>query len=315
MRTVASALLILCTWAAQAQNFPDKPLRWIVPFPAGGPADILSRLVAERVSENVGQRILIDNRVGASGIIGTELAVKAPPDGYTIVWGIASTITINQFLNNMSYDPVKDLAPVSLVNRGHFLLIVKPGFQASTLQEFVDLARSSKRITYGSWGPGSGTHLAMAVLERRLKSELTHVPYKGTAPVLNDLLGGHLDCAFETTNPAIHHIRAGKLKAIGVSALKRKDFLPEVPAISEIFPSFEVTTWGAFLAPAATPKPIIAKLNQEIVKVVRSPAINARMSDLGTEPVGSTSEELGQRIRADAALWKKVIQDLGLKPE
>jgi tripartite-type tricarboxylate transporter receptor subunit TctC len=315
-RIVLAAALTIVMAVVHAQDFPSKPMRWIVPFPAGGPADILSRLVADRFSENVGQRVLIDNRVGASGIIGTEIAVKAPPDGYTLVWGIASTITINQFLNRMNYDPAKDLAPVSLVNRGHFLLIVRAGFPASGFQEFVELARSrTQRLTYGSWGPGSGTHLAMALLERRLKSDLTHVPYKGTAPVLNDLLGGHLDVAFETTNPAIHHIRAGKLRAIGVSAPARKDFLPDVPAIAEVFPGFEVATWGAFLAPATTPKPILAKLSQEIARVVKTPAINARMADLGTEPVGSTPEELAQRIRQDVALWSKVIQELGLKPE
>ena len=155
----------------------------------------------------------------------------------------------------------------------------------------------------------------MALLERRLKSELTHVPYKGTAPVLNDLLGGHLDVAFETTNPAIHHIRGGKLRAIGVSAPVRKDFLPDVPAIAEVFTGFEVATWGAFLAPAATPKPIVAKLSREIARVVKTPAIHARMADLGTEPVGSTPDELAERIRQDVALWSKVIQELGLKAE
>ena len=214
----------------------------------------------------------------------------------------------------MSYDPAKDLAPVSLVNRGHFLLLVRPGLSVTTLPEFVQLARSRK-LTYGSWGAGSGTHLAMALLERQLKAELIHVPYKGTAPVLNDLMGAHLDVAFETTNPAIHQIRAGKLKAIGVSAPARKDFLPDVAAIAEVFPGFQVATWGAALAPAGTPKEIIAKLSQEISNIVKSPAIHARMSELGTEPVGSPPEELEQRIRQDVELWGKVIQDLGLKAE
>jgi tripartite-type tricarboxylate transporter receptor subunit TctC len=203
-----------------------------------------------------------------------------------------------------------------MVNRGHFLLIVRPGLPATTLQEFVELTRApSRKVTYGSWGPGSGTHLAMALFERRLKATLVHVPYKGTAPVLNDLMGAHLDAAFETTNPAIHQIRAGKLKAIGVSAPARKDFLPDVPAIAEVFPGFEVATWGGVLTAAGTPKPIIARLNQEISKIVRSPAVTARMSDLGTEPVGSSVEEFTQRIRQDVALWGKVIHDLGLKPE
>lgn len=301
--------------ATSAQTYPNKPLRWIVPFPAGGPADILARIVGERLSENLGQPIVIDNRAGASGIIGTEIAVRAPADGYTLVTGIASTITTNQFLNKMNYDPVQDLAPVSLVNQGFFILIVRPGL-TTTLREFVELARSrSGKLTYGSWGNGSGTHLAMAVFERRLKAKLVHVPYKGTAPVLTDLMGGHIDTTFETTNPAFQYIRAGKLRAIGVSAPVRKQFLPDVPAIAEVFPGFNVATWGGVFVAARTPKTIVARLSDEVSKVVKSAAVHTRISELGTEPVGSTAEEFTKLIRQDVELWSSVIKELGLKPE
>jgi len=302
--------------AALAQpEYPNKPLRWIVPFPAGGPADILARIVAERLSEGLRQPIVIDNRAGASGIIGTEVPVRSPADGYTLVWGITSTIATNQFLNKMDYDPAKDLTPVSMVNRGFFVLIVRPTL-TTTLREFVDFARSrSGKLTYGSWGQGSGTHLAMELFERRLNAQLVHVPYKGTAPVLNDLMGGHIDTAFETTNPAFQYIRAGKLRAIGVTAPVKKPFFPDVPAIAEVFPGFDVATWGGVLVAAGTPKAIVARLSEEIRKVVRNPVTHTRISDLGTEPVGSTPEEFATRIRQDVELWSKVIKDVGLKPE
>ena len=311
-----AALVQACPVAAQSQAYPNKPLRWIVPFPPGGPADILARIVAERLAENLGQQVLIDNRAGASGIIGTEIAVRAPPDGYTIVTGIASTITTNQLLNKMNYDPVKDLAPVSLLTRGFLVLMVRPSFPAKSLQEFVEQARAQPgKLNYASWGNGSATHLAMELFKRRTGVEMNHVPYKGTAPVLNDLMGGQIDVTFETTNPTIQYIRAGRLRPIAVSGASRSPFVPDVPAIAELFPGFRVATWGAVLAPAATPKEIIARLSSEFAKVIKTPAMQARMSELGSEPVASTPEELAQLIQQDFELWSKVIKDTGIKAD
>jgi tripartite-type tricarboxylate transporter receptor subunit TctC len=313
---LTAAVAAACPVAAQSQAYPHKPLRWIVPFPPGGPADILARIVAERLAENLGQQVLIDNRAGASGIIGTEIAVNAPPDGYTLVTGIASTITTNQLLNKMNYDPVKDLAPVSLLTRGFLVLVVRPAFPAKTLPEFVEQARAQPgKLNYASWGNGSATHLAMELFKRRTGVELNHVPYKGTAPVLNDLMGGQIDVTFETTNPTIQYIRAGRIRPIGVSAPSRSPFLPEVPAIAETFPGFRVASWGAVLAPVATPKEIVARLSGEFAKIIRNPAMQARLRELGSEPVSSTPEELAQLIREDFELWSKVIKDTGIKAD
>jgi tripartite-type tricarboxylate transporter receptor subunit TctC len=301
---------------AGAQPYPTRPIRWIVPFPAAGPADIAARLVGERLADALGQPVFIDNRAGASGVIGTELGVKAPPDGYTLVTGIASSITTNQLFLKMDYDPARDLAPVSLLTRGYLLLVVRPDLPAASLTDFIALARAQPgKLSYGSWGNGSATHLAMALLGRRADLELTHIPYKGSAPVLSDLMAGQIDVTFETTNPALNYVRAGRLRALAVSAARRAAALPELPAIAEAFPGFAVATWGAVFAPLGTPAAIIDLLSREIARIMKDPAVQARFIDLGSEPVGGTPEELAQTVRQDVALWRQVVKDAGITAE
>jgi len=310
---VLAAATLLGAAPAGAQAYPTRPIRWIVPFPAGGPADILARLVGERLADAFGQPVFIDNRAGASGVIGTELGVKAPPDGYTVVTGIASSITTNPLFLKMDFDPARDLAPVSLLTRGYLLLVVRPDLPAASLTELVALARAQPgKLSYGSWGNGSATHLAMALLKRRAGLDLTHIPYKGSAPVLGDLMAGQIDVAFETTNPALNHVRAGKLRALAVSAPARAAALPELPAIAESFPGFAVATWGAVFAPLGTPAPIIDRLSGAMARIMTDPSIQARFIDLGSEPVGSTPDELARTVEHDAALWRQVVKDAGI---
>jgi tripartite-type tricarboxylate transporter receptor subunit TctC len=301
---------------AQAQAWPSKPIRWIVPFPAGGPADILSRVLAERLTEPLGQPVIVDNRSGASGIIGTEMGVRATPDGYTFIYGIASTITTNQLVIKMSFDPAKDLLPVSLLTRGFFLLVVRPDLPAQTLAEFVALARAQPgKLNYGSWGNGSGTHLAMELFKRAAGVDIAHVPYKGSAPVLNDLMANQLDVTFETTNPALTMVRGGKIRAVGMSAPQRNAALPDTPAIAEMFPGFEVPTWGAVLAPLNTPPEIIERMSREIGRVMQAPEVQTKFRDLGSDPVGSPPAVLADRIERDVAMWRKVIEETGIKAD
>jgi tripartite-type tricarboxylate transporter receptor subunit TctC len=311
---ILAVLVVLCGGTpARADSYPSKPIRWIVPFPAGGPADILSRLLAERLAGPLGQPVIVDNRAGASGIIGTEIGVHAPPDGYTLIYGIASTITTNQLVIKMTFDPATELMPVSLLTRGFLLLVVRPDFPAQTLPEFLALAhRAPGTLNYGSWGNGSATHLAMELFKRRAGIELNHIPYKGSAPVLSDLMASQLDTSFETTNPALNYVRAGKIRAIAMSGAERATVLPDVPAIAELFSGYEVPTWGAVLAPLNTPTGIVDRLSREIAGIMKQPDVQAKFRDLGSEPVGSTPAELGERIQHDVAQWSRVIHDAGI---
>jgi tripartite-type tricarboxylate transporter receptor subunit TctC len=302
--------------SARAETWPSKPIRWIVPFPAGGPADILSRLIAERLAAPLGQPVVVDNRAGASGIIGTEIGVRAPPDGYTLMYGIASTITTNQFVVKMSYDPAKELLPISLLTRGFLLLVVRPDFPAQNFQEFVALARAEPgRLNYGSWGSGSTPHLAMELFKRRAGLDLSHIPYKGSAPVLTDLMSSQLDITFETTNPALNYVRGGKIRAIAMSGAQRAEALPDLPAIAETFPGYEVPTWGAVFAPLGTPAEIIDRLSREIAGIMKQPDVQAKFRDLGSDPVGSTPAELAQRVERDVATWSRVIREAGIQAD
>ena len=301
---------------AQADAWPTKPIRWIVPFPAAGPADILSRLLADRLAAPLGQQVVVDNRPGASGVIGTEIGVRAPPDGYTFLYGIASTITTNQFVLKLSYDPASDLAPVSLLTRGFLLLVVRPGLPARSLAEFVALAKARPgSLNYGSWGSGSATHLAMELFKRRAGIEISHIPYKGSAPVLADLMASQLDVSFETTNPALNFVRDNRIRAIAMSGAQRAPVLPDLPAIAELYPGFEVPTWGAVLAPLGTPPAIIARMSREIGRVMQDPVVQAKFRDLGSDPVGSPPDVLATRIARDVETWHKVIKDAGITAE
>lgn len=304
--------------AADAAAFPSKPVRLIVPFTPGGSTDILARAIGQKLSESWRQPVVIENRPGAGGAIGMELAAKAPADGTTMVMGHIGTLAANPALyRSLSYDPVRDFAPVTLVAMVPNVLVVGPAVPSRSVAEFVALAKSKPgKLDYGSGGNGSAAHLAMEYFKLKAGVDLQHVPYKGTAPALTDLLGGQIAVILTGLPPVLQHVRSGKLRILGVASRERLAAFPEIPTIAESgVPGFEATQWYGLLVPAATPKDIVAKIQRDTAAALRDPAVNERLASEGAEPVGNTPEQFGTFIRSEIELWGKVIRATGMKAE
>ncbi|MBL8382707.1 MAG: tripartite tricarboxylate transporter substrate binding protein [Burkholderiales bacterium] len=316
---LAAALLVLAAPAAdaQAQRFPDKPVRLIVPFPPGGGNDILARALAPKLAEFLGQPVVIDNRAGAGGNIGTEAAAKAPPDGSTIV--IASNqVTINPWLiPKLPFDIEKDFAPVALVASVPMLLAVHPSVPAQNVREFIALAKTSPgKLNHSTPGNGTPQHIAFEVFNHAAGVKITHVPYKGTGPAIADLLGAQVQAAIGTMASLEPHVKAGKLRPLGVTTPKRSAAMPEVPTIAEAaLPEFEVPLWYSILAPAGTPREAVARLSADIARVLAAPDIRERLTAQGFEVSYLNPAQMGELIRRDLQRWQKSIRDIGLKLE
>lgn len=311
---LAFALAPLVAWA---QAYPAKPIRWIVPFAPGGPADLLARAVGQKLQEAFGQSVVVENRPGAAGNLGVDLAAKSPADGHTLVVVPTGNITVNPTLfPNLPYK-VSDLAPVTLMANVENVLVVNPEVPAKSMQELIALAKAKPgSLSFASPGAGSQAHLAGEYVKFAAGVDLTHVPYKGTGPALNDLLGGQISMMFSQTSSALPHVRAGKLRAIGAASARRSAVIPDVPTVAEQgFPGFEATSWYALMVPAGTPQEVIAKLHAETVKAVRSPDLKEKLAGLGAEAVGNTPSELAAQIQREGARWAEVIRKQGLKPE
>jgi tripartite-type tricarboxylate transporter receptor subunit TctC len=306
-----AAAFVLGT-AAAAQTYPSKPIRWIVPYPPGGGSDFFARAVAEKLSAQLGQRMVIDNRPGAATMIGAHEAATSPPDGYTVLQGDGSTYAINPSVyKKMTYDPKTQLAPVSLTARFAMLLVVNPTvIQVNSVKQFIDRARKEPgKLSYASVGTGTPHHLAMELFQQKTGIQLLHVPYKGAAPAVQDLLGGHLPAMFLDMATAAPHLKSGRLKALGVAADKRIAQLPDVPTIREAgVPGFEAWAWQGLSVPAGTPKEVIAKLNAEYQKAIADPAVRQKLVEAGIEPVHSTPEQMAAYIASETAKWAKVIK-------
>jgi tripartite-type tricarboxylate transporter receptor subunit TctC len=301
---------------AEVTRWPERPIRFIVPFPPGSSSDTVARILAAKLSERLGQQLVVDNRAGASGNIGTEAVARAEGDGYTIGLGNNSTHAVAPSLSaRLPYDPVKDFAPVSMVGNSSFVLAVYPGLPARDVHELVALAKAKPRtLNYGSAGPASMTHLAAALLEKLAHIELVHVPYRGTAQGALDLIEGRIEIEFGTIPPILPHVRAGKMRVLAVTGERRSDALPNVPTVAEAgIAGYEVGAWQAVLAPAATPPTIVARLNREIGAILRDPDTLAAFARQGVDAEPGTPEELGQRIRTDIAKWRDVISSAGIK--
>jgi tripartite-type tricarboxylate transporter receptor subunit TctC len=304
-------------FAQGADGYPSKPVRFILPFPPGGGTDILGRLLAERLGAQLGQPVVIENRGGAGGNVGAEAAARSAPDGYTIVL-VAPSLAISPSLySKLAYDPVRDFAPVSLVATVPNVMITHPSVPAKTLSEFIALAKTKPgAMNFGSGGSGTSNHLAGELFNIVTGVRLVHVPYKGVNLAMNDVMSGEVHLVVIGIPAAAPHIRAGKLRALAVIDTKRAAALPEVPTVAEAgLSSFEVTTWYGVLAPAGTPRPIVARLNAEIVKVMQAPEMKERLAAMATEPVTSTPEAFAQLIREEIAKWGKVVRTAGLKAE
>lgn len=320
---VLQALVILIVAAsaagfatgAWAQAYPTKPIRIVVPFPAGGTSDILSRAIGQKLTEEWKQQVIVDNRPGASANIGAEIVVKSPPDGYTLL--AASTIhTINPSLySKLSYDPVRDFTPITLIAATSQVLAVHPSVPVRTVKEFIAYAKKRPgELNYSSAGNGSQPHLTAEMFKARTGINIVHVPYKGAPPQMADLLAGHVALTFATSPSAVPHVKSGKLRALGVSTAKRIAALPEVPTISEAgVPGFEASGANGLVGPAGMPVPIVEKLNAAVVRIVKEPAMSKFLSEQGADPFTTTPAEYAAYIKSEVAKWAKAVKDSGAR--
>ena len=314
-RTLAAALVGLAA-SAHAQDFPTKPIRIVVPFPPAGATDIIGRIVAADFQKAWGQPATVENRAGAGGNVGTEIVARAPPDGYTLLVGTVGTHGINASLYpKLPYDPIKDFEPVSLVALVPNLMVVHPSVPAKTVQEFIAYARTRPgKIDYASSGNGTSIHLAAELFKTMSNTFLVHIPYRGSGPAVTDLLGGQVQVMFDNMPSALPHVRAGKLRPLGVTSAKRSPALPDVPTIAEAgLKGYEASSWFGILAPAGTPKAIVDRLQQQIARGLATPEGRERLATQGAEPIAGTPAEFAAHIRAEIAKWGQVVKAAGAK--
>jgi tripartite-type tricarboxylate transporter receptor subunit TctC len=313
-----AAALPAVSQIARAQAYPSRTITLIVPFPAGGATDLVARVLAKGLSERIGQSVVVDNRAGANGAIGSASVARARPDGYTLVMGGVNTHAMNDSLiKPRPYDSAKDFAPITLTALIPIAFVVNPQLPVATLQELVALARSKpKQLSYGSAGSGGPHHLAMELFKLAADIDIVHVPYRGGAPQLNDLLGGHILIGSIGLPPALPHIETGKLRALAVTDAKRSAFLPKLPTVAESgFPNFEMSYWLGLMAPAGTPRDVIDRLATESVAVLTTPDTRDALAKQGAEVVTSTPDAFKKLVENDLAKWSKVIQDTGITAE
>lgn len=316
---VGAALVALAAAApsAFAQTYPTKPVRLILPFPPGGPSDILGRALSQKLSEQMGQQVIADNRPGAGGNLGLELTAKAAPDGYVMVLSSPLISLSPSLYTKLNYDPQKDLAPISLVAQIQNVVLVHPSVPAKNLKELVQVARASPgKLNYGSGGVGTTTHLAPELFMSMTKTQMVHVPFKGSGQSVISQLAGEIAANFPSVPTAIPYIKVNRLRGLGVTTVKRTQALPAVPSIAEAgVPGYEATQWFGVLAPAGTPRSIIDRMHQEVVRALRSADVKERVTAEGMDIVASTPEEFAGYIKSETDKWAKVIKAAGIKPQ
>lgn len=306
------------TYTAFAQSYPTKPIRLLVAYPPGGGSDTLARIVAPRLAELVGQQVVVDNRPGAAGNIATEIASRAQPDGYTLLWGFSTPLVVNPSLyKNLPFNTEKDFAPILLLGSAQFILVTHRSVEANSVKELIALVKSRPgQFNYSSAGVGSPNHLAAELFKRRADVDILHVPYKGGGPASVAVLSGEVKMLFGSFASSLPHVKGGRLKALAVTGPERSREAPDVPTLHELgFPGFDVRAWYGVLAPAGTPHSIVTRLNGDLRKLLSIPDVLEGLKREGLEPVGSTPQEFVAYIKAEKALWAKVIKDAGIKPE
>lgn len=301
--------------AAQADNYPSRSIRIVVPFPPGGATDAAARLVATKMSEKWGQPVVIDNRAGAGGNVGSDIVAKSAPDGYTLVMGVTGSHAINISLySKMPYDPVADFVAISQVAVVPNVVVVHPSVPARTLAELVALAkREPGKLNYASLGNGTAAHLGMELLKSAAGIDITHVPYKGSAPAVTDLLAGQVQVMVDGLPSALQHVKAGKLRAIALTSLHRAPALPDLPTIAETYPGFYADAWSGLFAPKGTPAAIVNQLSTEVQRILRLPDVREKLAALGAEPVGSTQAEFAAHVKREIEKWAQVVKTSGAK--
>lgn len=318
LTSFCTALVLACaSLAAHAQGYPIKPVRIVNPFTPGGGVDVVARPIAQQLNETWGQPVIIDNRPGAGTTVGTELVARATPDGYTLLLTNGSIGTVPALYRKLSFDPLKDLAPIALTITAPYVLAVHPSVKATSVQELITLAKASGgKMVYGSVGQGSLAHLTMELFKAQAKFEMLHVPYKGGAPSVAALMGGEIQAIFSAISSIVPLARAGKVRALAVSSAKRVELAPEIPSVAELgFPGFEAVSWYPIFAPAGTPRTLIQKINADVNRILVKPDVRERFLKVGMIPYGGTPEALRDYLLADMKRWNGIIADLGIKPE
>ena len=311
---VLFAVAVSAAWSgALAQStYPTRPIRLIIPFPPGGAVDILSRTIAPKLGESLGQQVVTDNRSGAGGNIAAEIAAKAQPDGYTLLMGYVGHPINMTLYRKPGYDLQRDFAPVSLTASSTLILVAHPSLPVKSVKDLIALARS-KPVNFASPGSGTPQHLGGELLKRMAGVEMTHVPYKGAGPILADLLGGQILLGYISLPAALPHLKTGKLTPLGVTSAKRSAVAADVPTIAESLPGYEVENWYGLFVPARTPKEVVVRLNREIVKVLQMPDVKERLHTLGLEPLTSTPEQFAAYIKSETVKWARVIKESGAR--
>ena len=320
---LAAAAMLIPAWChAQAAStntnaWPTKPIRFLVGFPAGGPTDVVARLVGDKLAQQIGGRIVVDNRPGAAGNIAVEILAKSNPDGHTLLYSSNAIALSPGLYSKLGYDPLKDLAPVTEIGAGCLIFLVHPSLPIKSPQEFVEYAKARPgQLNYASSGTGTSTHLAAVLFSHRAGLQTQHVPYKGTAPSLVDLLGGRVQFLMGAVLTAVPHVKEGKLRALAVTGVKRIASLPELRTMEESgFPGFVVTTWQGVFAPAGVAAPVLTRINAELVKAIHSPELKPRIEQQDMDPTGPSVPQFNKMYRAELARWTKVAKDAGLKAD
>ena len=311
------SVLLAISGAAQAQAYPSRAVRLVVPFAAGGSTDIIGRTVGQKLNELWGQPVVVDNRPGGSTVIGTDIVAKAVPDGHTLLITPAPFTIVPSLIAKLPYDPAKDFEPVTLINTTPLVVVVHPGVPAKSVTDLVALAKSRPgALNYGSSGSGGSNHLAGELFNAMAGVKMVHIPYKGNAPALTDLVGGHVDLVFNGLTSAFALIKGGKLRALAVTSRERSPVLPDLPTVSETgLKGFEAVAWNGLSAPAKTSREIVARVNADVIKIVNAPELKERLKAEGSDPVGSTPDEYARFLRDEIAKWAKVIKFAGVKSE
>ena len=317
MRVLPALALLFTPLIAFAQAYPSKPVKMIVPYAAGGTTDVLARIVADKLTQGLGQTVVIEYKPGAGGTIGAEAAAKSPADGYTMVMGApGSHSTATSLYAKLPYDPVKDFVPIVHVANVPNSIVVHPSLAVKSVPELIAYAKAHPgELTYGSAGTGATTHLTGELFALLANVKLTHIPYKGSGQAMVDLLGGQIQMMFENLPGAATQIRSGKIRGLAVTSLRRSAAFPDLPAVSETLPGFEVVAWFALFAPAGTPAAIVARLNAESNKALSLAEVREKIAAAGSDPIGGTSDELARFLASDIAKWTRVTREAGIKPQ